>query len=1018
LRYANGAWTWTDGNSRTTETYMSLMGVPGYNFLATVSDADGNVQTYSWNSNGTLNRITNADGDYVQFTLTNNLPTQITTYTAGGAATLTRTRYVWDSLRRLTSVTVDLSPGDHSVADGKSYTNNYTYDGTSTRVTSITQTDGSALAITYVLVGADYRVASLTQTVAAGSTRTTSFTYDTVNRITNITDANGQVTSLYYDAQKQLTRIIAPPAFAGAPANSVQFGYNGAGDLISVTDGNNVAATYSYDSAGNLVTETDRLGNVVTRTYGSKNELLTETHYGSDAASADAARTTRYAYDSENHLRYLVGPEGSVTEFRYDSYGQRISELEYPEATYTSGAAISEAVMDSWVSALPDRSSVKRTNTYYDARGNVSSVVTYSSATKYGEGADSPQIISPGANTTVSATSDGYHRITKTSGSAADWDADAHSVAKVEGDFVLRLRPVQNNKYVVAGLSTAPAVNASYTNPEYGLYFVADGTVYYMESGSYVYLNTTYAAGDVFWIQRTGTTISYYKGATLGAAQAAGALRTRTGATETLYFDSSFYQTGAALDVTFNPGEIATGVNTAVRLETDGLYSIVKTGGSAADWDADARSNVKATGDFVLRLRPGQNNAHVIGGVAFSPAASAYYTNPDYGFYFTADGSVYHMEAGSYVSLGVTYAAGDNFWLVRSGTTISYYKGATLEAATAAGALRTRTGATGTLYFDSSLYSTGARLDAAFTPATAIANGVNTVVSTSSDGLYRITKTGGTDGIWDADARSSTRTDGDFVLRLRPAQADRHMIGGVATTPSASAYYTNPDYGLFFVPGGTVYYMEAGSYQPIGATFVAGDNFWLTRVGNTISYYKGATLEAAIAAGALRTRTGVTGTFHFDSSFHGAGAVMDVAFTPAEDNGLSSTATRVNFAYDQMGQLLSRSQEGQNAETYIYDGLGRLIGSTDLNGGSTSIVFNDAATQTVITLASGLVTTSTYNKAGELVSQTQSGSYVAGGTTAHKYDRLGRLRHDHRRERLQQIFPLRQVRPADRRRAP
>src|SRR6185436_4662503 len=152
-----------------------------------------------------------------------------------------------------------------------------------------------------------------------------------------------------------------------------------------------------------------------------------------------------------------------------------------------------------------------------------------------------------------------------------------------------------------------------------------------------------------------------------------------------------------------------------------------------------------------------------------SPGASAYYTNPDYGFFFVADGSVSYMEAGNYVSLGVTHAAGDNFWLVRSGTTISYYKGSTLESAMAAGALRTRTGATGTLYFDSSFHSVGAAMEADFRPATAITNGVNTAVTTTSDGLYRITKTGGTDGLWDADARSSTRTDGDFVLRLRPA---------------------------------------------------------------------------------------------------------------------------------------------------------------------------------------------------------------------------------------------------------
>ncbi|HYD39126.1 MAG TPA: LysM peptidoglycan-binding domain-containing protein [Allosphingosinicella sp.] len=791
-----------------------------------------------------------------------------------------------------------------------------------------------------------------------------------------------------------LTKITAPPAQTGAAAQVVQFAYNAKGDIASVTDALGNVTAYTYDASGNVLTETDRLGNVVTRTYGSKNQLLTETRSGSDAGSADATQTTRYVYDGENHLRFVVGAEGLVTEYRYDANGLEIAKLEYPESAYSlsglaSGASIAESTLIAWVSALPDRSSVKRTNTYYDVRGNVSSVVTSSSATRYGEGADSAQILAPGANTTVSTEINGYFRITKTSGSAA-WDGDAHSMVKAEGDFVVRLRPAQSNMNVVAGLSTAPGVSASYTDPEYGLYFTDSGTVYYMESGTYVALNTTYVAGDVFWINRTGTTINYYKGASLGAAQAAGPLRSRTAATQALYFDSSFYNVGAAIDVNFHPFDINTGVSTLVFPQSDGSHRLVKNSG-ADGWDQDARSTTRADGDFVLRLKPLQNNKHMVGGVAASPAASASYTNLDYGFYFLGDGSVHYMEAGVYQSLGITHGANENFWLVRSGTTITYYRGSTLEAAMAAGALRTRTGAAGTLYFDSSFYNVGAQLEADFRPATAVANGVNTAVSTTSDGLYRIAKTLATD-VWDADARSSTRTDGDFILRLRPTQTDRNFVGGVARAPSANSSYTNADYGFFFVPGGTVYYMEAGSYQPIGATYAAGDNFWLTRVGNTISYYKGATLEAAIAAGALRTRTGVSGSFHFDSSLHGAGTVFDVAFTPVEANGSSAVLSRTSFAYDQAGKLLSRQRDGQNRESFVYDGLGRAVASTDLNGGTTTIVFNDASTQTVVTLASGLVTTSTYNKVGDLVSSTHSGSFVAGGTTSYKYDRLGRVR--------------------------
>ena len=50
---------------------------------------------------------------------------------------MTRTRYGYDGYNRLTTVTVDLTPEDHSVADGNSYVTTYTYHGSSKLVASI-----------------------------------------------------------------------------------------------------------------------------------------------------------------------------------------------------------------------------------------------------------------------------------------------------------------------------------------------------------------------------------------------------------------------------------------------------------------------------------------------------------------------------------------------------------------------------------------------------------------------------------------------------------------------------------------------------------------------------------------------------------------------------------------------------------------------------------------------------------------------------------------------------------------
>ena len=342
IRFANGSWTWTDGNSRTSETYTILAGVPGSYFVSSLVDADGNAQTYSWNSNGTIQRITSANGDYSEFTLANGLPTQIATYyanTAGGTSSLTRVRYSWDSLRRLSSVTVDLSPNDNMVTDGQVYTSTYAYDGTSGRIASITQSDGSRLDIAYTQLGPDYRVTRLTQTVSSGVTRVTGLYYDLASRITTITDPLGGATATRYDAAGNLTQITYPAPAPGAATPTTIFAYNANGDVASVTEGGRTTA-YSYDANGNLILSRDAAGNTVTRTYGSKNELLTSTEYlipdpdGAGPAAAGTPVATRYAYDSENHLRFEVSAEGRVCEYQYNLAGALISTLHYTAGLY------------------------------------------------------------------------------------------------------------------------------------------------------------------------------------------------------------------------------------------------------------------------------------------------------------------------------------------------------------------------------------------------------------------------------------------------------------------------------------------------------------------------------------------------------------------------------------------------------------------------------------------------------------------------------------------------------------
>lgn len=118
LTYSAGLWTWSDGSTQMRETYEAS----GASWrLKQLIDTDGNTLTFGYTGDK-LTRITTTDGSYTDYTWSGNNITQITTtYTDLATSivkTLTRTRYSYDASNRLTTVTVDLSPGDNSIAAG------------------------------------------------------------------------------------------------------------------------------------------------------------------------------------------------------------------------------------------------------------------------------------------------------------------------------------------------------------------------------------------------------------------------------------------------------------------------------------------------------------------------------------------------------------------------------------------------------------------------------------------------------------------------------------------------------------------------------------------------------------------------------------------------------------------------------------------------------------------------------------------------------------------------------------
>ncbi len=226
-----------------------------------------------------------------------------------------------------------------------------------------------------------------------------------------------------------------------------------------------------------------------------------------------------------------------------------------------------------------------------------------------------------------------------------------------------------------------------------------------------------------------------------------------------------------------------------------------------------------------------------------------------------------------------------------------------------------------------------------------------------------------------------------------PAQGAPGQSGYVAPTGAQTTYYVynaNDQLAYTVDPLGQVSendYTTSGTglsqltttRQYLGASYDIG----------TLSPAAPPTLAALLAwtqSGAVQATLGHSS--RTDYSYDARGQLASKTQWDAVDasgNGVLDSGTVVTTTtYDAQGRLLqTATQTGANHATpqttsYAYDGLGRLIASTDPLGHATTYLYNDSANTLAITQANGLVTTQVRNSAGLLVSSTQSATSVPG----------------------------------------
>ena len=131
----------------------------------------------------------------------------------------------------------------------------------------------------------------------------TTYDFDTLGRLTSITDPNGYATSLSYGSGGQLTTVT------DAAGRSLTFSYGTNGLVASIGDPGGRTIQYAYDSSDNLTSVTDAMSRVTSFTYNSNHLLLTMTD--------PRGGIVRNAYDSSGRVTSQMDPVGLTTSYAY-----------------------------------------------------------------------------------------------------------------------------------------------------------------------------------------------------------------------------------------------------------------------------------------------------------------------------------------------------------------------------------------------------------------------------------------------------------------------------------------------------------------------------------------------------------------------------------------------------------------------------------------------------------------------------------------------------------------------------
>ncbi|MFV2043853.1 MAG: DUF6531 domain-containing protein [Anaerolineales bacterium] len=330
----------TDANGHTTAySYDAL------NRLVSATDPLGNTVGYGYDAAGNRASKSKPDGVTVSYTydalnllVAASAPGLSISYAynaVGNRTSMTdgtgTTSYAYDALDRLIQGTY---PGGDTLGysydavgnrTGLTYpggqTASYAYDAAD-RMTSVTDWDAN-------MVSYSYDVASQLADAAYPNGTSTAYSYDNAGRVTDIVHANaGGIFASYSYTYDPVGNRLSEVSVAG----TTSYSYDTLHRLTGVTYPDGETVTYTYDPMGNRTLLSSDVSGDAAYTYDAGDRLLTAGSEiftwdanGNMASRTQGTDTTTYTFDPLDRLTQVVSPTASVG-FDYTGDGVRVGK--------------------------------------------------------------------------------------------------------------------------------------------------------------------------------------------------------------------------------------------------------------------------------------------------------------------------------------------------------------------------------------------------------------------------------------------------------------------------------------------------------------------------------------------------------------------------------------------------------------------------------------------------------------------------------------------------------------------